>query len=53
MALTTAAERRVSEFKPQELANTAWGFAVVNQPNEKLFTDLARAAERRVTKFKS
>ena len=29
---------RVSEFKPQNLANTQWTFATVNQVDKKLFT---------------
>ena len=29
--LAGQAERRVSEFKTQGLANTAWAFAMVNQ----------------------
>ena len=51
-ALAIAAERRLSEFKTQELANTAWAFATVNRPDEKLFTALARAAVQRVSGFK-
>ena len=47
--LARAAERWVSEFKPQELASTAWGFATVKKLVEKLFIALARAAERRVS----
>ena len=35
----------------QELANTAWPFATVNQSDEKLFTALATAAEQRVREF--
>ena len=42
--LTRAADLRVSEFKPQGLANTAWAFATVIQLEEKLFMVLARAA---------
>ena len=34
---------------PQGLANTAWAFATANRPDEKLFTALAREAERRVS----
>ena len=41
----------MSELKPQELANTAWAFAAVNQPDEKLFAAFVRAAERRVSEF--
>ena len=45
-ALVIAAERRLSEFKGQDLANTAWAFATVNHRDEKLFTVLAITAER-------
>ena len=38
------AERRMTEFKPQSLANMAWAFATVNQSYEALFTSLATAA---------
>ena len=49
--LARPAEQRLSEFNPQELANTAWAFATVKQSDEKLFTALARAAEQRVSEF--
>ena len=29
-ALATAAERRLSDFNPQDVAKTAWAFATVN-----------------------
>ena len=47
-ALAIAAERRLGEFKPQEVASTAWAFATVNYRDEKLFAALATAAERRL-----
>ena len=50
--LARAAEWRMSEFKPQELGNTAWAVAVVKQSDEKLFLMLSGAAERRVSEFK-
>ena len=50
--LARAAVRRVSEFKPRELANTAWAFATVNRPDDRAFMALARAAARRVSEFK-
>ena len=50
-ALARAAERRVSEFNAQSLANTAWAFATVNRLDEKLFTAFARVAERRMNNF--
>ena len=34
MALAGAAERRVSKFNAQELANMAWAFAAVKRPDE-------------------
>ena len=49
--LARAAERRLSEFNPQGVANTAWAFATVNHRDEKLFAALAVAAERRLSKF--
>ena len=36
MELARAAEWRIVEFRPQEIANTAWAFATVNQSDEKL-----------------
>ena len=45
-ALATAAKRRLSDFNPQDVANTAWAFATVNYRDEKLFAALARVAER-------
>ena len=41
--LARAAEQRVSEFNPQELANTAWAFAMVVRLDALLFAALARA----------
>ena len=46
--LARLAEQRMGEFNKQDLANTAWAFATVNRPDEKLFTALARAAEQRM-----
>ena len=51
MALTIAAQRRVSEFNEQDLTNTAWALATINQRDEQLFTALARGAERRLRDF--
>ena len=45
-ALARAVERRLSEFNAQDIANLAWAFCTVNRQEEKLCTDLARAAER-------
>ena len=41
---------RGSKFNAHELANTTWAFAK-RKLDEKLFTALARAAERRVSEF--
>ena len=49
--LATAAERRLTHFNPQEVANTAWAFATVNYRDEKLFAALARASKRRLGDF--
>ena len=45
------AERCVGDFKAQNLANTAWAFAMVGQLNVQLFTTLASVAERSVGDF--
>ena len=42
---------RTGHFNTQELANTAWAFAMVSQSDAQLFTRLARAAEQRVFNF--
>ena len=49
--LARAAERRMCEFKAQELANTVWAFATASQWDVPLFAALARAAARRVGEF--
>ena len=50
-ALARTAERWLSEFNPQDVANTGWAFATVNYRDEKLFAALARVAERRLSEF--
>jgi len=45
------AQRRLTHFNPQAVANTAWAFATVNYRDEKLFAALARVALRRLTHF--
>ena len=45
------AEQGFCRFKPQELANMAWAFALLGQSDEKLFAALARQAKRRVTEL--
>ena len=49
--MSTAVERRLSNFNPQDAANTAWAFATVIYRDEKLFAALAPAAERRLSDF--
>ena len=36
---------RLSDFKVQDLASTAWAFATANKQNAQLFALLTRAAE--------
>ena len=50
-AVGMAAKRHLNEFKPQELANTAWAFVTAQQPDEKLFTSFATVVEQRVGAF--
>ena len=40
------AERRLDQFKVQELASTAWAFMTVGQKDEQFFNVLAKMAER-------
>ena len=41
------------DFNSQNLANTAWAFATVGHKDERLFSTLAAAAERRTMDFNS
>ncbi len=41
-ALARAAEQRTGELISQELANTAWAFAMTDRANTPLFMALAR-----------
>ena len=41
----------MSDFKSQELANTAWVFATAVQSDAQLFAALARTVEQRVSDF--
>ena len=50
-AVAEEAERRLSEFNPQNLANTAWAFATLGQADTRLFTALAYEASRHIFKF--
>ena len=47
------AERRLSEFNLQGVANTAWAFATVNYRDTELLAALAAAAGRRLNEFNS
>ena len=47
------AERRMQEFKAQELANMAWAFATVDLSDELLFAVLAKVAQWQVGKCKA
>ena len=51
IALARTVERHLGEFKPQELANTAWAFAMVAQQDTQLVRVLARTAEWRLEDF--
>ena len=46
------AERRLVNFNPQNLANTAWAFATLGHMDVQLLTALAREAARRLGDFK-
>ena len=46
-----AAERRLCDFILQDLANTAWAYAMASQSDAQLFTTLARAAELNLGDF--
>ena len=50
-AVAREAERRVGDFNPQVLANTAWAFATLGQHDAQLSTALSAEAERRVSNF--
>ena len=41
------------DFNSQDLANTAWAFAMVGRKDERLFSMLAAAAEQRMRDFNS
>ena len=47
-AIATAAEPRLREFKPQELANTVWAFATTGHAAPELLEAIATAAEPRL-----
>jgi hypothetical protein len=45
------AEKWLSEFNPQNVADTAWAFATVNYRDEKLLAALARVLEQQLNEF--
>ena len=49
--MVRAAERRIGEFNAQDVANTAWAFATVTRPDEKVFMALAGATEHCIGEF--
>ena len=46
-----AIDRRMRDFDPQSLANTAWAFATSGHQEEQLFTALAVATEWHIRDF--
>ena len=51
MAMARAAERCMSDFKAQELANTAWAFAKAGQSDVQLFVAMASEVKRLMDNF--
>ncbi|KAJ1618394.1 hypothetical protein T492DRAFT_636534 [Pavlovales sp. CCMP2436] len=49
--LGAEATTRLGEFKPQNLANTAWAFAKLGVPAPQLFDAIARESEQRIGSF--
>jgi len=50
--VAAVAEPRLGEFKPQNLANTAWAFATAGHSSPRLFEAVAAAAVPRLGGFK-
>ena len=50
-ALAKAADRRVSELKPQDFTNTAWAFATANRRDKKLSAILVGMAGRQLSEL--
>jgi hypothetical protein len=48
-ALALAAKRRLRDFDPQNIVNTAWAFAKMKCRAEELFAALAIAEKRRIS----
>ena len=51
-SLTNAAEHRVGDLRPQELANMAWALVTVGKADAQLFRALASVAQSQVGEFK-
>jgi hypothetical protein len=49
--LAHASVRRLGEFNPQHLANTAWAYATAGHASPALFDELAHASVRRLGEF--
>ena len=50
-AVARMAERQLSKFSTQGLANMAWAFATARHSDEKLFVVLAMMAQRWLIEF--
>ena len=50
--LASEAERRVSEFEPQEFGNIAWAFATVDHLNGKLAAAMMQPIKQCVCEFR-
>ena len=51
MLVAGVAQRRVDEFKAQNLANTAWAFATADQSDAPLFALVGRVARQSLGEF--
>ena len=50
-AIAAESKPRLSEFNPQELANTAWAFATAGVPAPELFDEIAAESKPRLSEF--
>lgn len=51
-SLTKLAVKKIKDFKPQAIANTAWAFAALGIKNEELMSALANEAVKKINDFK-
>ena len=51
--MADAAEQRMRNFNSQNLANTAWAFAMVDHMHERLFTAFVTAVKWHIRDFNS